>query len=408
MNENGPAVVVAIPNLGWIHKTIAATAILFQADSRYKCKFNWHSSVPGDSARNLIVKAFLEDEENEYLFFLDADNPPLDPNLKNPLDLIDLDKDIMVLPTLMWKGTREKQQMGHWPLMWNTMVKVGTAWAQNPHHGGLREIDAGGSGGIIIARRVLEKVKPAFVRGWDDDGIATVGSDFLFCDRAKQLGFTVWTHYDYPCSHYKERDLTEIWHYMSIRDLSQMTGRPNVNTEEHWDKAWSERPERILKLYERVVKECDGRGRIMDFGCGRGDLLNMLRNAGRNAFGVDQSSKAVDIVTGRGMLAYQGTEPREYGKVDVIVCTEVIEHLDDDKGMLEKFFEVADKVIWSVPNNCLPPMIEPEHRRVYDHEYAHSICPHFKEMVDYGDYLLIIAEKEAQPAEVREHVEASA
>ncbi|KKM60632.1 hypothetical protein LCGC14_1539850, partial [marine sediment metagenome] len=46
-------------------------------------------------------------------------------------------------------------------------------------------------------------------RIWNSDGTVDVGSDYNFCRKAKELGFRVWTHYDYPCRHFNEMDLIE-------------------------------------------------------------------------------------------------------------------------------------------------------------------------------------------------------
>jgi hypothetical protein len=78
---------------------------------------------------------------------------------------------------------------------------------------------------------------------------------------------------------------------------------------------------------------------------------------------------------------------------DVIVCTEVLERIGDDSGMIEDMLSKSDMLVYVVPNNSLPPAVEPEHKRVYTKDYAYAITPHFDEMVDYGTYLLVVADK---------------
>jgi len=132
---------------------------------------------------------------------------------------------------------------------------------------------------------------------------------------------------------------------------------------------------------------CKGH-RTLDFGCGRGDLLAMLEDGE----GMDLSEQAVKVCTERGLVASVGSIP--VGHWGTIVATELLEHLDDDKAMLETFFEHTDRVIYAVPHNCLPPGLEPEHRRVYTQEYVRQITPYFKTSWNYYDYLVVLAERD--------------
>ena len=81
------------------------------------------------------------------------------------------------------------------------------------------------------------------------------------------------------------------------------------------------------------------------------------------------------------------------GRWDTIVCTQVIEHLDDDALMLQKLMNHTDKLVYSVPNNCLPPGLEPEHRHVYPLWYVEQITPFLVKTVECGHYLVVICER---------------
>jgi hypothetical protein len=76
---------------------------------------------------------------------------------------------------------------------------------------GLMEVDAAGSGQMIIARRVLEKLEYPFRNEYDRDGVKKLGLDLNFCQRAKELGFQVFAHTDYICSHIVPFDLKTIY-----------------------------------------------------------------------------------------------------------------------------------------------------------------------------------------------------
>ena len=165
----------------------------------------------------------------------------------------------------------------------------------------------------------------------------------------------------------------------------------NINTPEYWNNQWSKRPQRIYPYYAKIAELCKGK-KVLDFGCGRGDLLEML---GENAEGIDISSVGVGIARARGLNVVIGNKPE--GQYDIIVATEVLEHLDDDKGMIERFFEHAPVIIYAVPNNCLGPEEEPEHQRKYTSAYIKSITPHLKRIFEIDGYFVVMASKEEMP-----------
>lgn len=196
------SVLVAIPNTGWIRNEVGYTMIKLVNDRRYEVKITTPVDKPIDQNRNVISKKFI-DEGWDYLLMIDSDNPPQ----KNPLDLVEKDLDIVGLPTLQVK-TDEKNGM-----YWVVMREVEEGYQGHlSNQQGIQEVDAVGTGCILIARRVLEKVKAPFMRDWDENGIAQLGQDFMFCKKAKEKGFKVWSAWDYPCWHFKEVNLN-LWQH---------------------------------------------------------------------------------------------------------------------------------------------------------------------------------------------------
>jgi hypothetical protein len=378
---------IACPNEGRVDKEhvvwIGQTAHDQRLNKRYNLSYNFREAKPIDSNRNLIIKDFLH-WRGDYLIFVDSDNPPT----RNPIDLVKLDLDIVACPTPIWNAKRAS--VAGFPIYLNCMDYRENldGWMEHVPQHGLQEIDAAGSGCLVIAKRVLKKVRPAFKRRWDDDGVASHGSDFEFCRRAKEAGFEVWAHYDYPCHHHKELDLLHVLNLMKLRDVIHAS-KPNINTPEYWDKEWAKRKERILPFYKLIADQVNGH-KALDFGCGRGDLLKML---GPKAKGMDISKRAVDICKRRGLKASTGSKIRKNARYDMIVATEVLEHVDDDKGLLEHFFEHTDEVFYSVPDNCLPPGLEPEHRRVYSPNYIKMITPHLQSILLTHNYYLVHAKR---------------
>jgi len=196
-NINKPKVYIAVLSMGSIRRELSIKLIQMSHDERFQVKIQYHGLRPSSYNRNNIVKEFLK-TDCDYLLKIDHDTIPL----KNPLDLVYLDKDVISCPYPQIKDN---------DLGWLVMRKVEGGYKQMPTETrkGLLEVDAVGSGVMLIARRVLEKVKVPFERKWDDEGVPIKGLDFYFCDKTKDLGFKIFAHWEYPCSHFKEVDL--IW-----------------------------------------------------------------------------------------------------------------------------------------------------------------------------------------------------
>jgi SAM-dependent methyltransferase len=133
--------------------------------------------------------------------------------------------------------------------------------------------------------------------------------------------------------------------------------------------------------------------RVCDFGCGRGDLLAELKSIdGIFAKGIDISKSAVDICRERNLDAE--VADKVVGDWQIITATEVLEHFDDDAGLIKELQKCCDTLIYSVPWNCLPPGLEPEHRRVYTKGYVKRITPNLKEIKEADHFLVVISEGE--------------
>lgn len=70
--------------------------------------------------------------------------------------------------------------------------------------GGLIEVDGAGSAGMIVHRRVLEKMEPP----WFRLGVGHWGEDLDFCRRAQKLGFKIYADLDMSLGHIIN---TTIW-----------------------------------------------------------------------------------------------------------------------------------------------------------------------------------------------------
>ncbi len=192
--------------MGWICKEVVRVIIQLIHDPRYDVHYMDPTWSPVEYNRARCHNEAV-DGGWDWLLMMDADNPPRG---GNPLDLIELQKDIIGLPTMVYQNKE---------ILWNAMDWTecnpkdgGRGWMSHHPQVGLQEIDAIGAGCILIRRNVLcamQKIQP-WVCKRDERGYILEGEDFAFCKKAKSLGYRIWTHYDYFCEHWKEHPVHEF------------------------------------------------------------------------------------------------------------------------------------------------------------------------------------------------------
>lgn len=197
---------IAIPHEGWIKPQLAIYLWgLLRANSDYHVQVTFYSERPIQQNYHKIVKDFLNGDA-DYLFILNADIVPS----KNILYLLDGGKDIIGLPVPTLKEGTD--------LVWLIMDKCPDGYKMKNLKGNEEwvECDAVGGGAIILSRKVLEKIERPFEILWNKDGLLEFGSDFNFCQRAKERGFKIWTHLQYKCSHYGDKGNLD---YLQLNNL---------------------------------------------------------------------------------------------------------------------------------------------------------------------------------------------
>ena len=200
-------ILVTVPNEHWIHQHVTMALLRLRSDQRYQLLFDLPAQRPYENNLHHIVRDFVQGDCDFWLS-LDSDNPPI----CNPLDLVELDKDIIGLPTPIWHWSGK---IGERPIYWNGYDYDPRVDAYHEHitREGLQHVDAIGSGCMLIAKRVFLHPKMqtgVFRRKLYKNGTVDKGTDIAFCERARKCGFTIWCHYDYPCRHFCEIDLHEV------------------------------------------------------------------------------------------------------------------------------------------------------------------------------------------------------
>ncbi len=209
------SVYITVPNMHWVSSYVTNSLLKLLQESRYKVRITLPSNKPYENSQHHIVKDFINGGY-DYWLSIDADNPPCD----NPLDLVELDKDIIGLPTPIWHYTGEKP--GERPIYFNAYkAHPGGGYNEYQPQRGLQKVDAIGTGCFLVARRVFEHPdmqKGAFTRKLNLDGTVDKGNDISFCERAREAGFGIFAHFDYLCDHMVEISLLEC-----IRAINGLT-----------------------------------------------------------------------------------------------------------------------------------------------------------------------------------------
>lgn len=113
---------------------------------------------------------------------------------------------------------------------------------------------------------------------------------------------------------------------------------------------------RYLKLWEKIIDALgnDKDQKIIDAGCGTGQLLSMLNHHGfKHAIGFDYSQTAIEIaqqIFPKIKCAHGDIFKTDFNGFDTVITTEVMEHIQNDEEVLRRIVDSGVKtVILSVP-----------------------------------------------------------
>lgn len=115
-------------------------------------------------------------------------------------------------------------------------------------------------------------------------------------------------------------------------------------TEIEEDKHWwfSGRTRSLLNMIDRVV-EPDGRQRVLDIGCGAGNMFHHLARYGP-VTGVDNNAKPLAVARERGYDVREGSAedlPFDDQSFDLVALLDTVEHCDDDMAVLRECYRVC-------------------------------------------------------------------
>jgi 2-polyprenyl-3-methyl-5-hydroxy-6-metoxy-1,4-benzoquinol methylase len=113
----------------------------------------------------------------------------------------------------------------------------------------------------------------------------------------------------------------------------------------------------IRTLVQRLIEERNLHGEIIDFGAGKADLLKQLFQLNRfsRLIGIDLYERSQDLPDAIDWHVQDLNEDTRFpgGAVDVVVCSEVIEHLENPRHVfrqLHRLLKPGGTLILTMPN----------------------------------------------------------
>jgi len=164
--------------------------------------------------------------------------------------------------------------------------------------------------------------------------------------------------------------------YKSLIDIENLKNKKSVNDEsllagtekssDYYDDIYSRKynTRRYQPIYKAVVKSISQNGtKVLELGCGTGDLAVMIEKIGKPYSGFDFSRNAIKVAKKRGAKnVFRGNiyDPIRYsGDYNTVIGLEVFEHIDDIDALA--LIPIGKRVIISVPN--FPDVA---HKRIYE------------------------------------------
>lgn len=165
---------------------------------------------PVDWARNRLCQLFLDEDDGDYLLFLDADmrHPPVLAHklVSHGVDVVTARYCTRRAPHF----TVAMRKVGPGPWDYQAVEKV------EAEVKGLLPIDAGGAGALLASRRCLQAIRARFGDDWfryqdGPDGLRSRSEDMWFYERARDCGFQPYLDADLVCTHFAQFEVDPTW-----------------------------------------------------------------------------------------------------------------------------------------------------------------------------------------------------
>jgi SAM-dependent methyltransferase len=135
------------------------------------------------------------------------------------------------------------------------------------------------------------------------------------------------------------------------------------------------------RYFKKILISCNLKpsGRVLDYGCGPGDLLIVAKEIGVDAVGIDSSPRSTEIAYSRGLKVYLADEKSltyPINSFDAIILQSVIEHLDkpiETLKTLKQFLRPGGVLVLSAPTPGPHFWDDPTHVRPFTPASMHTL-----------------------------------
>lgn len=157
-------------------------------------------TIPHDTARNMLVKRFLETNATHFMG-IDSDVVPPENALKK---MLNHDKDCIVAITERFVANKDGYELSPTTYSYNG-VNYETSF--NFTNDKLTQIGGAGAGCFLAKREVFETIKRPYQFIYNNDGSLIRSEDLYFSDQLRKEGFELWADYSIECKHIKSIDI---------------------------------------------------------------------------------------------------------------------------------------------------------------------------------------------------------
>jgi hypothetical protein len=166
-------------------------------------------AFPVDAARNELCRMFLDQDDAEYLLFLDADMRH-QPEIAHRL--VSHGQPLVTGRYQMRKSpfwTVAMRKTGDGPRDYKAVDKVTDV-------AGLIPVDAAGAGALLIHRSVLVAIRERIGDEWfkyqvGASGLRDISEDMWFFEQSKAAGFQAYLDADATCTHVGQFEIDAAW-----------------------------------------------------------------------------------------------------------------------------------------------------------------------------------------------------
>ncbi len=209
-----PLIMIGCPSeTGELQKGLVHSILAWSHDPSMKIMLMTPTRMhPLASARNFIVKEFLNSEAN-YLFWVDDDVIPPPETLRR---LLSRDKDLIGPVCFSSKRDDNTGLLHPYPIVLRLNNDDEYEITDTTQEGEVVEIDSLGGGCVLIKRGVYENIDPPWYSfSFDDFGVMSRSADFNFFRLAQENGFKVFVDNTIGCDHITQSSLLATYNLMA-------------------------------------------------------------------------------------------------------------------------------------------------------------------------------------------------